>query len=70
MAGLGRERTFVARYVATLKGPHQKALGKSHWRGLVFGFAQATPFFAYAGCMYYGGYLVEHEELPFKKCFQ
>ena len=70
VAGLGRERTFVKRYVAALEKPHQGALKKSHLRGIVFGFAQSTPFFAYAGCMYYGGYLVETEGLPFKKCFQ
>ena len=70
VAGLGREKTFVQRYVAALKGPHQEAMKKSHLRGLVFGFAQSTPFFAYAGCMYYGGYLVENDNLEFKKCFQ
>ena len=29
--------------------PHIEAKRKSHIRGLVFGFAQSMPFFAYAG---------------------
>jgi hypothetical protein len=28
------------------------------------------PFFAYAGCMYYGGYLVSTEELPYENVFK
>ena len=38
--------------------------------GLVFGFAQSMPFFAYAGCMYYGGYLVDQKELEYQNVFK
>lgn len=70
MAGLRREETFVRNYVEELQKPHKEALKKSHIRGLVFGFAQSTPFFAYAACMYYGGYLVENEDLPYEDVFK
>ena len=70
VAGLSREKTFVSRYIAELSGPHETAKKKAHVRGLVFGFAQAMPFFAYAGCMYYGGYLVSTEELPYENVFK
>jgi hypothetical protein len=40
VAGLGREKTFVERYIAELSGPHETAKRKAHVRGLVFGFAQ------------------------------
>ena len=48
----------------------QQAKRKSHLRGLVFGFAQSMPFFAYAGCMYYGGYLVDKKELAYQNVFK
>ena len=70
VAGLGREKTFVKRYIEELDRPHQEAKRKSHIRGLVFGFAQSMPFFAYAGCMYYGGYLVDSEGLEYKSVFK
>ncbi len=50
--------------------PHKQAKRKSHFRGLVFGFAQSMPFFAYAGCMYYGGYLVDKKELEYENVFK
>ena len=56
--------------MAALEKPHQGALKKSHLRGIVFGFAQSTPFFAYAGCMYYGGYLVDQQELEYQSVFK
>ena len=36
----------------------------------MFGFAQSVPFFAYCGCMYYGGLLVQSEGLEYKKVFR
>ena len=70
VAGLGREKTFVQKYIHELITPHNEAKRKSHIRGLVFGFAQSMPFFAYAGCMYYGGYLVDQEELEYQSVFK
>ena len=33
-------------------------------------FPQSVPFFAYGGCMFYGGYLVYSEDLDYKKVFK
>ena len=49
---------------------HRAARMRTHLRGLVFGFAQSVPFFAYCGCMYYGGILVQSEGLEYKKVFR
>lgn len=70
VAGLGREKTFVQKYMKELDAPHREAKRKSHIRGLVFGFAQSMPFFAYAGCMYYGGYLVDKGELEYQRVYK
>ena len=70
VAGLGREKTFVRRYIQELEKPHQEAKRKSHIRGLVFGFAQSMPFFAYAGTMYYGGYLVDQGGLEYQNVYK
>ncbi len=48
----------------------RKILNMAYLRGLVFGFAQSMPFFAYATVMYYGGYLVKNEDLDFEKVFK
>ncbi len=60
----------MKRYIEELAIPHKQAKRKSHFRGLVFGFAQSMPFFAYAGCMYYGGYLVDKKELEYENVFK
>ena len=70
VAGLGREKNFVQKYIQELEKPHLEAKRKSHIRGLVFGFAQSMPFFAYAGCMYYGGYLVDREGLEYQRVYR
>ena len=49
---------------------YRAARMRTHLRGLVFGFAQSVPFFAYCGCMYYGGILVQSEGLEYKKVFR
>ncbi len=61
---------ILTRYVSALSRPHVGAKKKAHIRGLIFGFAQSVPFFAYAACMYYGGYLVDNEGLDYEKVFK
>ena len=39
-------------------------------RGMLFGFAQATPNYAYGLIMWYGGYLVENDGLLYKDAFK
>ena len=48
VAGLRLEETLVERYGQELAEPHAEAKKKAHIRGLVFGFAQSVPFFAYS----------------------
>jgi ATP-binding cassette subfamily B (MDR/TAP) protein 1 len=69
VASLRKEEYFVEAYNKELAGPHQSNTSRSHLRGIVFGFAQSMPFFAYGGCMFYGGYLVYSEHLPYKIVF-
>jgi ABC-type bacteriocin/lantibiotic exporter with double-glycine peptidase domain len=70
VAGLGKEAYFVREYERELRGPHEISKRRSHIRGLIFGFSQSMPFFAYSGCMYYGGYLVYSEGIEYKKVFK
>jgi ATP-binding cassette subfamily B (MDR/TAP) protein 1 len=70
VAGLGKEAYFVREYERELRGPHETSKRQSHVRGLIFGFCQAMPFFAYSGCMYYGGYLVYSEGIEYKNVFK
>ena len=53
-----------------LAAPHRSAHVRSNVRGIVFGFAQSVPFFAYGGCMFYGGYLVYTEGIQYKIVFK
>lgn len=70
VVGLRKESFFINEYEKELLGPHEASKTKSHLRGIIFGFSQSMPFFAYAGCMYYGGYLVYNENLDYKLVFK
>ncbi|XP_040579247.1 ATP-dependent translocase ABCB1 isoform X1 [Lepeophtheirus salmonis] len=70
VVGLRLEESFQEKYSTELKDPHESAIKNSHLRGLIFGFSQSIPFFAYAGTMYYGGTLVESDGLPYKNVFK
>ena len=70
VASLHKEEKFHELYMSSLNRPHELALKKSWVRGVVFGFATSIPMFAYAVCMYYGGWLVENEDLPFDRVFK
>jgi hypothetical protein len=70
VAGLTREHSFVKRYIELITVPHKSYQKRTPVRGAVFGLAQAVPFFSYATCMYYGGYLVDKEGLEYAKVFR
>ncbi|CAG0912519.1 unnamed protein product [Notodromas monacha] len=70
VAGLRREKYFHDLYLDALRGPHKMAVRKSHIRGAAFGLAQAVPFFAYAATMFYGGRLIEEEDLEYSRVFK
>lgn len=51
--------------------PHQKvAKRNSHFRAFVLGMGRSLMFFAFAACMYYGGYLIENENMEPTKVFK
>lgn len=70
VAGLRAEEKFIKTYIEKLAVLHKLSYSKSHIRGAVFGFAQASPFFAYGIAMYYGGYLVCKQEIPYEDAFK
>ena len=70
VASLRKEAYFVEEYEKALVEPHKTSTKRSHIRGVVFGFAQSVPFFAYGGCMFYGGYLVYTEGIQYKIVFK
>merc|ERR1711962_891631 len=57
VAGLTCERQFYELYSKELVKPHKKTLKTTHYRGVVFGFANSTFCFAYCTCFLYGGYV-------------
>ena len=69
VAGLRCEAKYVQLYSSLLTEPHQLTIQKSHYRGVIFGFAQAIQFVLYAAIMWYGGYLVDIKEMEFSEVF-
>nr|QST14979.1 ABCB1-1 protein [Diaphanosoma celebensis] len=70
VASLHKEEKFHELYMSSLHEPHFAALKKSWIRGAVFGFATSIPMFGYAACMYYGGWLIQNEDLAFASVFK
>lgn len=70
VASLGCEKTFHNLYVDELK-PHQRvAKRNSYVRALVLSLARSVMFFAFAVCIYYGGYLIHNENMEVEKVFK
>uniref|UniRef100_A0AAY4E0D0 Bile salt export pump n=1 Tax=Denticeps clupeoides TaxID=299321 RepID=A0AAY4E0D0_9TELE len=70
IAGLGKERTFVAMYEAQLDAPYYAALKKANVYGACYGFAQCVVFLANSASYRFGGYLVQQEGLHFSLVFR
>ena len=70
VVSLRKEKYFVEEYEKSLLEPHKTSHKRSPVRGFVFGIAQSVPFFAYGGCMFYGGYLVYTEGIQYKIVFK
>lgn len=68
--GLCREDTFFQAYVSSMIPSLRLGIKNTHYRGLVFGMARAVSYFAYAACIYYGGYLMETEGLFYATVFK
>lgn len=69
VVSIGREQMFHKKYMELLAPSVQKAKKNTHYRGLVYGIARSLMFFAFAACMYYGGYLVIHEGITIGNIF-
>lgn len=69
VVSIGREQMFHKKYMELLAPSVQKAKNNTHYRGIVYGIARSLMFFAFAACMYYGGYLVIHEGVTIGNIF-
>ncbi|XP_014102285.3 ATP-dependent translocase ABCB1 [Bactrocera oleae] len=70
VASLGREEMFYQQYMDLLNPAMAKAKKNTHFRGLVYGLARSLMFFAYAACMYYGGWCVVNKGMEFGNVFK
>lgn len=70
VVSLGREKMFHEKYMELLVPSTQKAKFNTHYRGFVYGMARSLMFFAFAVCMWYGGYLVANDGLYYANVFK
>ncbi|XP_037828263.1 ATP-dependent translocase ABCB1 [Lucilia sericata] len=70
VASLGREEMFHKQYMEMLYPAVNKAKRNTHYRGFVYGLARSLMFFAYAACMYYGGWCVVNKGMEFGNVFK
>ncbi|XP_069680453.1 multidrug resistance protein homolog 49-like [Periplaneta americana] len=66
VASLCGEQLFLDRYSVELRLAQQAARRKTGLRGAVFSLGQTAWFYGYGLSLYYGGYLVATEGLPYK----
>ncbi|XP_053483257.1 bile salt export pump-like isoform X3 [Ictalurus furcatus] len=70
VAGLSKEKQFVALYEQQLDAPYKAAKKKANIYAICFAFAQCVIFMAYAASFRYGGCLVNFEGLHYVVVFQ
>ncbi|PSN32510.1 hypothetical protein C0J52_16611 [Blattella germanica] len=66
VASLCGEQLFLDRYMVELHAAQKAARRKTGLRGAVFSLGQTAWFYGYGLSLYYGGYLVATEGLPYK----
>ncbi|PNF32792.1 hypothetical protein B7P43_G04482 [Cryptotermes secundus] len=66
VASLCGEQLFLDQYLVELRLAQQAARRKTGLRGAVFSLGQTAWFYGYGLSLYYGGYLVATEGLPYK----
>ncbi|XP_061771598.1 ATP-dependent translocase ABCB1-like isoform X3 [Nerophis ophidion] len=59
VASLTREPLFESLYHNNLSVPFRNSIIKAHVQGFGFGLTQAMLYFAYAGCFYFGAWLID-----------
>ncbi|KAM9487233.1 bile salt export pump-like [Clarias gariepinus] len=70
IAGLAKEKKFLALYEQQLYAPYKTAKKKANIYAICFAFAQCVIFMAYAASFRYGGYLVNFEGLHYVVVFR
>uniref|UniRef100_W8B7Y6 ABC-type xenobiotic transporter n=1 Tax=Ceratitis capitata TaxID=7213 RepID=W8B7Y6_CERCA len=70
VASLGREEMFYNQYMDMLNPAIAQAKRNTHFRGFIYGLARSLMFFAYAACMYYGGWCVVNRGMQFGNVFK
>jgi ABC-type multidrug transport system fused ATPase/permease subunit len=70
VAGLQCEAKYHEMYMILLTAPHKMTMNRSHMRGMIFGFAQAMQFFGWGIATFYGGILVDRNEIAFEDVFK
>lgn len=67
---LNLRQHFMDQYEQELKKVRLPFMEDLRAKSILFGYSQSVPFFAYAGCMFYGGVLLQAEEIDFKDFFK
>jgi ATP-binding cassette, subfamily B (MDR/TAP), member 1 len=65
VASLGREKMFIGQFTAELQPAMIKAKKNTHFRAIVYAIARSIIHFAFAGSLYYGGYLMINKGVLF-----
>lgn len=66
VSSLRQEAPMIFRYSEAAHNIEKVVRKKMMFRGLVFSIGQSIPFLAYALALYYGGYLVADEGVPYQ----
>ncbi|XP_046995059.1 ATP-dependent translocase ABCB1-like [Schistocerca americana] len=70
VAGLCRERQFHAKYMLELEPAIRLAKRNTYVRAAVFSLARSLGTFTYAVCIYYGGFLIVSDSVPYEDVFK
>ncbi|XP_061918767.1 ATP-dependent translocase ABCB1-like isoform X1 [Entelurus aequoreus] len=69
VASLTREPLFEFLYHNNLRVPFRNSLIKAHVQGVAFSISQAMLYFAYAGCFYFGAWLIDEGRMDLEGVF-
>ncbi|XP_049957122.1 ATP-dependent translocase ABCB1-like [Schistocerca serialis cubense] len=70
VAGLCRELQFHAKYMLELEPAIRLAKRNTYVRAAVFSLARSLGTFTYAVCIYYGGFLIVSDSVPYEDVFK
>lgn len=70
VVALGIQENCYHSYVTSMQPSLALAKRNTHFRGLILGLARSITYVALASCMYYGGYLMKIEDIPYSTVFR